>query len=289
MLYGKTCMTPGLGFALGAMVCFGAADLIYKRAAASGIAPRHFAMLQSWIFTPAVTLHAWLSGTLAPHLSALWGALAGFFLVIAVTNFLASLRSGAVSANAPIFRLNFTITAALAILLLGEPLNATKVAALGCALVAVWLLLAEASGQDRRADTGSLLRVLIATVAMALTNFFHKVGVSQGALPETLVTAQGCTFATLTTLIALIGDRGYKAPSRVWRYTPFAAIPLAIAFVLLVQGLERGPASVLVPVAQLSFVITALLGAAIFRERLDLRKILGLAVAVAALALFAAA
>lgn len=280
-------MTPGLGFALGAMLLFGVADLIYKRAAANGIEPRHFAMLQSWVFTPAVVLYAALTGTLVPHLSAIWGSLAGLFLVIAVTNFLASLRSGAVSTYAPIFRLNFTVTAALAVLLLGEPLNATKLAALACALLAVWLLLADASGVSGRGDPRSLLRVLVATAAMALTNFFHKVGVSHGALPETLVAAQGVTFATLTTLIALISDRGYKAPGRAWRYTPFAAVPLAIAFVVLVQGLRIGPASVLVPVAQLSFIITALLGAAIFHERLDARKILGLAIAVASLTLFA--
>ncbi len=53
------------------------------------------------------------------------------------------------------------------------------------------------------------------------------------------------------------------------------------------HGLALGPASVLVPVAQMGFVFTALLGAAIFRERLTMRKRLGLFVAVAALALFA--
>src|SRR5512140_1325821 len=77
-------MTPGLAFALGAMICFGASDLIYKRAAAAGIQSRHFAMLQSWVFGPSVTLYAWTTGTLHPHLSALWGALAGLFLLIAV-------------------------------------------------------------------------------------------------------------------------------------------------------------------------------------------------------------
>ena len=46
-------MTPGLGFALGAMVCFGASDLIYKRAAAAGIEAGEFLMLQAWIFCPA--------------------------------------------------------------------------------------------------------------------------------------------------------------------------------------------------------------------------------------------
>src|SRR3984885_16303963 len=141
-------MTPGIGFALGAMLCFGASDLIYKRGAAAGFSAGEFLMSQAWIFCPGVTLYAWLTGTLQPHASALWGALAGFFLFVALFNFTRSLQSGAVSTNAPIFRLNFTITAALAILVLGEPLNTAKVIALLGALAAVWLLLAEA-GEER--------------------------------------------------------------------------------------------------------------------------------------------
>lgn len=45
----------------------------------------------------------------------------------------------------------------------------------------------------------------------------------------------------------------------------------------------RGEASVLVPVAQLSFVVTAGLGFVLARETLTLRKGFGLAFAVAAL------
>ena len=65
------------------------------------------------------------------------------FLFVAMYNFAASLQAGAVATNAPIFRLNFAITAALAILILGEKLTVMKAAALVCALLAVWLLLAE--------------------------------------------------------------------------------------------------------------------------------------------------
>lgn len=278
-------MTPGLGFALGAMLCFGISDLVYKRAVANGVEARHFAMLQSWVFCPGVILYAWLTGTLQPHASALWGSLAGLCLLVAVHNFLASLKDGAVSTNAPIFRLNFTITAALAILLLGETLSVAKIGALACTLVAVWLLLAEPA--RTRPPWSSVVRVLTATVAMGLANFFYKVGLQYGALPETVVAAQGLTFMTLATLIALIRDRGYRVPGRAWRYTPVAAIVLIVGFVFLLHGLAIGPASVLVPVAQLNFVFTALLGAAMFRETLDLRKRAGLLVAAAALALFA--
>jgi uncharacterized membrane protein len=82
-------------------------------------------------------------------------------------------------------------------------------------------------------------------------------------------------------------EGGFRVPPGAWRYAALAALALFAAFVLLLHGLARGPASVLVPVAQMSFVITALAGIAMFHERLDLRKCAGLAIAAAALILFA--
>jgi uncharacterized membrane protein len=280
-------MTPGLGFALGAMLCFGVSDLIYKRGATAGIKAGEFLMAQAWIFCPGVTLYAVATGTLDLHLSALWGSLAGFFLFIALINFTQSLHGGAVSTNAPIFRLNFTLTAALAILLLGETLTIAKVVALGCALVAVWLLLAEAGAERGKSSLASLARVLIATTAMALTNLFYKVGAQHGALPETMVAAQAWVFCSLATIFGLARDRRFPQTSGIWAYAALAALALFGAFVLLMHGLVLGPASVLVPVAQMSFVLTALLGAAMFHERLDMRKCAGLAIAAVALVLFA--
>jgi len=280
-------MTPGLGFALVAMVCFGVSDLIYKRGSAAGIKAGEFVMLQGWVFCPGVTLYAWLTGTLDLHLSALWGSLAGLFLFVAMFNFAASLQAGAVSTNAPIFRLNFTITAALAILILGETLTVMKAATLTCALLAVWLLLAEPGAKRSEVNLSSLARVLIATVAMALTNLFYKVGLQHGALPETMVATQAWVFTSLATILRFWHQRRFRVTPGAWRYSGSAALVLAGAFVALLHGLAVGPTSVLVPVAQMSFVFTALIGAALFHESLNWRKRGGLVVAVAALALFA--
>jgi uncharacterized membrane protein len=279
-------MTPGLGFALGAMACFGISDLIYKRGATAGIPSGDFLMAQAWMFCPGVTLYAWLTGNLHPHLPAVWGALAGLFLFVALYNFTQSLHRGAVSTNAPIFRLNFTITAALAILILGEPMTVAKGVALGLALVAVWLLLAEAGAERGKVDVASLAQVLLATVTMALTNLFYKIGLQHGALPETMVAAQAWMFSSLATIVGFWRG-GLRVPRRGWSYAGLAALALFGAFVLLMHALALGPASVLVPVAQMSFVITALAGIAMFGERLDRRKGLGLAVAAVALVLFA--
>ena len=280
-------MTPGLGFALGAMLCFGLGDFVYKRAAAAGIGARQFIMFQAWVFCPGVTLYAWLTGTLDPQSSAIWGGLAGLCALVALYNFAASLQLGAVSTNAPIFRLNFTITAALAILLLGETLTLTKFAALACTLVAVWLLLAEPGAARVRPALGSLTRVLVATVAMGFTNLFYKVGLEHHALPETMISAQAWVFCSLATLFAWLPERRIVIPKGVWRYSSSVAVVQVVGFVLLLHGLLVGPASVLVPVAQMGFVFTALLGVFAFGETLTMRKRVGLVVAVAALGLFA--
>lgn len=280
-------MTPGLLFALGAMLCFGASDLIYKRAAASGIGAAQFVMLQAWVFAPTINLYAWATGTLDVHWSAAWGSLAGLFSLVAFYNFARSLKDGAVSTNAPIFRLNFTLTALLAIVLLGETLTLAKAGALVCALVAVWLLLGEPGAARSGIKLASLTRVLIATVAMAFANLFYKIGLQNGALPETMVAAQAWAFSSLATVLAVMQEKRLRLTPWAWPYSVPAAIALLVGFVLLMHGLALGAASVLVPVAQMSFVFTALVGVLLFREKLNGRKQLGLVVAAAALGLFA--
>ena len=282
-------MTPGLGFALGAMLCFGAADLLIKRSAATGSQARHFVMMQAWVFCPAMTIYAWLTGTLVVAAPMLWGNLAGLAAYIAFYYFGRSLQGGAVSTNAPIFRMNFTITVVLAVLLLGETLNAVKIAALVCAFGAVWLLLAEPSATRAKPDWKSLTHVLIATLAMGLTNFFYKVGLQHGAPAETIMTGQAWVFCPLATLVTYLTDRNLRTPASAWPSVAATAVALLVGFVLLLHGLSVGAASVLVPVAQMGFVFTALLGAMLFKETLSMRKRVGLVVAVAALGLFAIA
>lgn len=280
-------MTPGLGLAAGAMICFGLSDLIYKRAAKSGAEPRQFIMQQAWAFCPGITLYAWLSGTLHPSLPALWGSFAGLFALAGFFNFIRSLESGAVSTNAPIFRLNFTITAALAIVLLGETVTAVKVAALACALIAVWLLLAEPAKGPATPSLESLIRVLVATIAIALANLFYKIGLSEGAVPETMVAMQAWVFCSAATLFVWFQGRRLRAVPVVWRYSAPAAVVMVVGYVLMLHGLALGPASVLVPVTQMGFVFTAVVGVLLFGESFGMRKRIGLAVALCALALFA--
>ncbi len=279
-------MSGSTACALGALLLYGLADLVYKRGAAAGSPPHRFFMVQTWFFSSLALLYGFVSGTLAFNAGAWWGALAGVLVFVGYYNFAWSLRHGAVSTHATIFRLSFAVTVALAVLFLGEVLTARRVAGLALALVAVWLLLAApsaasaAAGRDRRA---SLVRVLVASVAVGFASFAYKLGLMHGAAPVALVAAQGAVAVTLATGFAARLDGGIRPGASAWRHAPLAAILLLVAFILLAKGLEHGEASVVVPIAQMGFVVTALLGFVYLGEPFTARKGAGLAAAVAAL------
>ena len=270
------------------MLCYGAADLVYKRAATAGVRPHQFLMVQAWLFAPAMVAYALATGTLHFVPAAGWGMAAGLCVFYGLYNFSRSLRDGAVSVNAPIFRLNFTLTAALAVVVLGEPLGGIKLAGLTLALLAVWLLLGEAgSAGQSGVSSASLVRVVLATIAMGIANFCYKLGVMHGVTPATIVVSQASVFLPLATVFGYLPERKFNPPAAIWPYAAGAALLLGIAFMLLATSLVRGEASVLVPVAQMGFVITAATGILVLGERTSARRIAGLIAAVGALACLA--
>jgi drug/metabolite transporter (DMT)-like permease len=279
-------MSPSIGYALGALLLYGLADFVYKRGAAAGALPHRFIMVQTWFFNALALLYGVSSGTLTFNLGALWGSAAGVLVVVGYYNFAWSLRHGAVSTNAPIFRLSFAVTTALAVFVLGEALTAPKIAGITLAFFAVWLLLAVPAGVNAEANrdrVASLVRVLIATVAVGFASFTYKLGLREGAAPIALVVAQGAVALTLSTAFAAYVDRSIRPSRAALVHAPVSAVLLVVAFTLLAKGLERGEASVVVPIAQMGFVVTAILGFIFQREPLTSRKLAGLVVALLAL------
>lgn len=280
-------MGEGVGLALGAMIFYGLADWVYKHAAERGVQAHHFLPQQAFFFAPGIYLYGLATGTLVFDTAFAWGMSAGVLVFVALYNFARSLASGAVSIVAPVFRLSFCITAALAMWYLDEPLTSWKLAGLAAALVAVWMLLGVGAAPARRPTTASIVRVLVATVAMGLVSFVYKLGALAGGSPATVLAGQASVFLPLATAFAVARDRGFRPLRGSWRYGATTAALLLVGLVMLIAGLARGEASVLVPVAQLSFVVTAGLGVIILREPLTPRKSAGLAFAVAALAFLA--
>lgn len=278
-------------YAVLAMACYGLSDFTYKQAAAAGIRADHFLMAQAWVFCPSIIIFALVTGTMTFTPAALWGSLAGAFYFVGFYFFIRSLTTGSVSTNATIFRLNFIVTVTLSIAFLGERLTMTRVAGLALALAATWLLVgvgARIGAISAQAQRTSLIQVGVATIAFGAATFFHTVGLRSGAGPEILVVAQAALFLPLSTFIVFQTKGSLRVPPITFRYSVVASVALLCATLLLLHGLTLGQASALVPIAQMGFIVAALLGIFILREAVTIRKAAGLAFALCALAALAA-
>jgi drug/metabolite transporter (DMT)-like permease len=179
--------------------------------------------------------------------------------------------------------MSFMLTAAMAVVILGEPLTPLKLAGLAAAPFAAWLLLGGAQPGGKRITAASLVQVLVATVAMGVGTFLYKVGLLQGASPAVLVAAQAAVFMPTATVFSTLREKRLWPSRATLRYGPAAGLALVLAFLLMVEALSRGQASVIVPIAQMGFVATAIFGFLFLREPFTARKGAGLAIAAAAL------
>ena len=278
-------------FAFGSMVFYGLSDWVYKQVAIKGIKPHHFMALQATFFMPSIFIFGYLSNDLHFDLSYLFGMGAGIGLFLALFNFSISLNEGAVSIAAPIFRLSFIFTVVLAIFILNEPINSLKIAAFLLCFIAIWLLLGNplifktnmGLAFESHISKKGLLRVLLATCFMGITSFIYKLGILAGGTPISVVCGQATTFFPCAYGFVLMRDKGFSVPLKRWYFGAVAAFTQLTAQILLLKGLVDGQASVLIPIAQMGFVITAILGIVFLQERLTKSKVFGLAATVLAL------
>jgi len=269
------------------MLLTGLADLVYKRGAAAGAPAHQFLMVQTWVFLPTVAAYAFLSGSLPLVAGSLWGTCAGGFMLLGAYLFARSLRTGSVSINAPVFRLSFVLTAALAVVVLGEPLTAAKVGGIALALAAVWLLLGTPAPGGSGETRAALAQVIVATVAVGIGNFLYSLGLRAGAPPGSMMVAQASLVCPLATLLAALRDGGIRPSRSALQNAPLAGVALALGSVCMVEAMARVGASIAVPIAQMGFVVTALLGFLFLGERFTARKGAGIAGAIGALACLA--
>lgn len=278
-------------FALISMGLAGVADFVYKRAALAGAAPSSFMVVQSWFFGGTALVFALWTRSLQFHPTLFLGPLAAVVIFAGVRMFLQSLQGGEATVNTPIYRLSFVVTVALAILFLGEEFTLRKL--LGFALAAASILLLTAfplgrllRGGFRPAAGKPLVLALAAMGCMGLLNFLYKIVAILGATAPAFIFSQSCAFAVIALFHALWWERGVRLNRAVWGHAPAAGILLSSAFIFLILALQRGEASVAVPISQMSFVMTTALAAIVYREAFTLKKTAGLAAAVLTILVF---
>lgn len=277
-------MPPEVLFALFSLGLLGVSDFLYKWGQRWEIRAGPFMLLQNLAYVPNALALAWWRGDLAWAPGLLLGLLNGLLAFTAFLFLLLAMRRGEAVALVPIVRLNFAVTAALTVALLGESLSWAKGAGLLLAALAVLaggggLLTA---GGDRR----SLLLAVSAMCLFGLIGLFYKLALRLGAPPAAITAAQGMGVTLAAVPFALW--RGDPLPRRgpsLW--APLACgVLTSSSYVCLAVAFTHGEAVVVAPIAQLSFVLTGMLAVAFLGERLTLRKGAGVGFAALSVVLF---
>ena len=272
---------PPYVIALVCCVLFGVSEFLYKGAHERALHEGTYLCVQSGIvFCVLGAISAGAAGwTITPATVGL-GIGCGVLAFTTAITFLIAIGRGPASVTTAVRRLGFVITATLAVVVLHEPLTGAKVA--GILLAGVGLVVMTLAPDELHRPHPL---IFVTAISSGLLSFGHKLGADAGVSYSAFLMFQAGTVHLGAHLWCRLTG-GYALRSPGVRIAPVTAVLLAVAMTLLLYGLRRGEATVLIPIVQLSFLVTAPLSFVLLREPLAARKLLGVGLGAAAVLVF---
>jgi len=279
-------MSAGVGFALLSLLCAGVLDVLFgrysgqRRAGGSYLVATGIVVVlgQSAALAALRVPFAWEAG------AAFWGLLAGIVLMGANALLIESLAGINVSLGSTIYRLNTIPVVIFAVAFLDETLTLPKGAGVLLGVLAVVLLYHRGGrGGDDRLLRLSAGLAIVAALLRAAFGVLAKIGVSGGTDPFLMMIYIGAGWTLAAVVYGAVRRERAPRTSSVLPYAVMSGTLICLVASFLLLGLRTAEASVVIPIANMSFVAALLLSAASGMERMTASKVL--AVASAALAI----
>ncbi len=284
---GRMGLFPGfILLALLASFLIGVADYVYGRAVRNRISPGTMTVSQASFVVPATWLWAHMEGAYAWTGPAFLGIAAALFTFTGFWSFMKSAHLGEASVSTPIYRMGFVVTAAAAICFLGESVTMRKIIGFlltGCAIFLFSDFRLAGFSAERRA---SILWAVAAMASVGLVNFIYKLGVSGGVAPTMFLHSQSVFFIAIALAYASMTQGGPRFSRKGWAHALITGACFTFGNVALLAALRDGEATIVTPIAQLSFIVSAFLAVWRLSEKMTIRKFLGLAAAAGTILAF---
>ena len=216
----------------------------------------------------------------------IYGGLAGVCVALANIGLLEALRHMDVSLGSTIYRLNTIGVVVLSLVFLHESLSLLKFSGiiLGIAAVLVLNRMDHGDGQSRWLNIG-LFVMVGAALLRAAYGVVSKAGLTAGASADTMILISSVCWIISGIGYAVFVEHRYAVTRQKIAYSLVSGCLVFIIVKTLITALALGEASVVVPIANMSFLV-ALIVAVLFKmERLNPRKILAMGMAAGAIIL----
>lgn len=275
--------TPVL-YALLSLFFAGINDLVYKRYAAR---ERSRGMLVFtiglvWAVLQLALLPGDGAGFVLDRVTLGYGLAAGLALTLSNLLLIESLTHIEVSLGSTIYRLNTLGVVLLSVLLLQESMGWYKLAGVASGVGAILLLLqAPGLGVDLRLHRLFVGLAVLASLLRAVYGVITKGALNQGADGDMLLLIAALCWVVGGAAYALLREGRFRLSGKKLAYGAVAGLLVTLIVNFLVAAVALGEASVVIPIANLSFVAALLLSVALGWERFTLRKLSALVCAVA--------
>ena len=225
----------------------------------------------------------------------LWGGISGFCSVGGNILLLLGMAVLPAGVCATIYRLNLVPVTLGAVLLLGERLSLGQALGILCALAAILIMQPAADNAQADGDSGRRIKtrqrafmlLCLAALLRAGMGLSYRHGFTSGGASREWVVIINALFWVAGGIVYAIARerRRLRCDRTLLLYGSLSGLLVAAVVVTMALSTQYGNASLVLPIAQMSFLATALIGAPLFHERITARTAGALALGASAVIL----
>lgn len=277
-------------YALGSLLSAAALDVVFRRYSMEKRSRGMYLLLAGavWAGLQCIAIGIRETDLALSRDSLLIGCLAGVLVGFANVLFIESLGRISVGLAATIYRLNTIALVVLAVLLLGEALTMRKAVGVGLGVLGVLALYQP--GAHSSASIGFRLFFLLA-IAASLLRALWGIVLKASSLamidPQVMLLMSALGFVVVGAAYARLWEGRLRVTASKLGYSLVTGGLLFLVTNLLMLAIQHGEASIVVPIANMSFMVSLALSVLLGMERLNLRKLIAIALAGAAILLLA--
>jgi uncharacterized membrane protein len=283
-------MNTAILYALLSLFFAGMNDVVFKRYATKDRSRGMmiFAIGLVWLILQSLALHGGDTDLRWDRISLAYGLAAGIALVLSNLLLIEGLTHIEVSLGSTIYRLNTIGVVLLSVLWLHETLDMPKAMGICSGILAILLLAGRpASGVTTQLHRQFVWLVIFASLLRALYGVITKAGLNQGGNVETMLFIAAICWVFGGAIYARLREGRFALAGKQIVYALISGLLVTLIVNFLTQAVSLGAASVVIPIANLSFVAALLFSVALGWERLTLRKLTAIGCAILSIGLLA--
>jgi len=261
------------------MLFAGASDTMLKKQSISGYSQGQFMAIAGIVWSSVFIITALVSGQNSPSwVTIRWTLTIGILSAFANYLLIFSMRKLEAGVATTIYRLNLAFAAIIAFIIFAEPVNFMKVCGLFLACLSVFCFVQH---QQKIVSGGvwlMLFIVLIGSLMRAVYGISYKIALDRNVQYLWFLSGPGLGWTVLGTITALKSGNLKIPVSNIKRGTITGFLLCGLVY-FFAKALEYGQASIIIPVSQMGFVVTALLAWLFLGEKFTARKVIGLSFA----------